>query len=337
MGIKSRKNDHLVICLNDRVIRNRNCFDDYFFSHCALPEVDFKEIDTRVRFLGYELSCPLLISSMTGGIKFSKKINENLAKACQKKRVALALGSERILVENKKSASSFQVKKIAKNVPLIGNLGVANLNEGFGFREVNKAINVINADALFLHLNPLQEVLQEGGNVNYQGLLKKIRSLTRKIGKPILVKEIGTGISGVIARKLFRAGIKTIDVSGKGGTTWSYIESKRSDKKSLRRLGEVFSSWGIDTPRAIKDCKKVKGLEIIAGGGLRSGLDIAKSISLGADIVSIGLPFLKAATRSSGAVEELIDQYNLELKVAMFCVGAKKISDLKKTKIYQNG
>ena len=337
MSIAKRKKDHLNICLNQSVEKNRNFFDDYEFEHVALPEVDFNDIDTSTIFLSKNISFPLLISSMTGGMKQASKINKNLALASEKKKIALALGSERVLLEKDRSLSSFQVRRFAKSIPLLGNLGAVNLNYGVTIADIRKAIDLIEADGLFLHLNPLQEVVQEEGNTNFKQILPKIQKAVAACQKPLLIKETGAGISQSVTRQLKKAGIKWIDVSGKGGCTWSYIEGERGNKKSLRRLGNIFSSWGIPTPEAISECSKVSGIKIIAGGGLRSGLDIAKAIALGAEMATIGLPFLEKSLVSSLAVENLIKQYQLELKVAMFCVGAKNIKELAQKEIFYHG
>ncbi|MBU1118349.1 type 2 isopentenyl-diphosphate Delta-isomerase [Patescibacteria group bacterium] len=327
MSIHSRKKDHLDICFNDTTERNHNSFDNYIFTHNALPEIDFNEIDISQKFLGYTLQSPLLISGMTGGTRKGMKINHTLAKAAEQEKIAFGLGSQRILLEDEGTFPSFEVKPLLKSVPLIGNLGAVSLNYGLSADDVNRAIDLVSADALFLHLNPLQEVIQHDGDTNFSGLLAKIQDAAAHTKKPLFIKEIGTGISYDVAKKLFEAGISTVDVSGKGGTTWSYIESKRNEVENRLRE-ELFFDWGINTPEALKECSRVEGLTLLAGGGIRTGLDVAKSIALGARICSLGLPLLKSTEESVESVCQYIQKVTYELKVAMFCVGAKNLHEL---------
>lgn len=333
--IEQRKSDHIEICLSDRVEQNRSSFDDYFFEHNALPEIDFDAIDTSVEFLGFKLNAPILISSMTGGVENAVEINQRLAKVAESKRIAFALGSQRAQLEDASRNDSFDVRSCISSVPLIGNIGAVNLNYGLGVPEVQKAIDLVQADAVFLHLNALQEVAQEGGDTRFGGLEKKIAHIVKSVSVPVLVKEVGNGISGDVARRLSLLGIEYIDVSGKGGTSWVYVESQRATDPMKKRLGDVFGDWGIDTMSALNSCKNVDSLKLIAGGGLRNGLDIAKSIAAGAQIATMARPFLKAAVLSEDAIENVIDQLVFELKVAMFCVGARTIPELTGKKLMQ--
>ena len=324
---KQRKQDHLETCLQEKVETGSSGFDSYHFTHQALPEINFDEINLSCQFLKKKLNYPILISSMTGGTTKAKTINLNLAQTAQKLRIAMAVGSQRIAIEKPPIASTFQIRKVAPNIVLLSNLGAVQLNYGFGIKECRQAIKMIGADGLVFHLNPLQEVIQPGGNKNFSNLLKKIKKITAQIKIPVIVKEVGCGISQKTARSLLNAGIKTIDVSGQGGTSWALIESSR--RKKNKQLGKVFSQWGIPTAEAITECNKIKELTIIGSGGIRTGIDMAKALILGADIVGIALPLLKPATKSARAVEEKIKSLIQELKITMFCLGVKNIKELK--------
>lgn len=327
-SIEQRKQDHIDICLSDSVEINPSSFDDYQLEHVALPELNFDSIDTSAEFLGAKLSAPILISSMTGGIGSAKNINEHLARAAEKSGVAFSVGSQRALLEDESRLDSFNARSFISSVPLIANLGAVNLNYGLDIDSVKRAIDLIQADALFFHLNPLQEVAQEGGDTNFEGLVDNIGNIVEKLDVPVLVKEVGNGISYDVATKLKEVGVEWVDVSGRGGTSWVNVEAERATSSKYRRLGDVFGTWGISTADAIAQCSQVEGLKLIAGGGVRSGLDVAKAIALGAQLTTMARPFLKAATISTEAVEEIIDQFIFELKIAMFCSGSHNIEQL---------
>ncbi len=326
MKIISRKLNHLKICLEKKVEVRSTGWENYSFVHNALPEIDFNKIDLSVNFLGKKLKAPILISSMTGGTKEAALINRNLAKAAQKAGVAMAVGSQRVAVENPRLAKTFQVRRSAPNIALLANLGAVQLNYGFGIRECRRAVKMIDADALILHLNPLQEAIQPEGNTNFSGLLTKIKKIAKNLTVPLVIKEVGGGISKNTAKKLLKAGVKITDVAGWGGTNWALIESlRRKDQLTSR----IFSQWGIPTSEAIKQCHQISGLTIIGSGGIRNGIEIAKALALGADLVGIALPLLEPATKSSTAVEKKLQAFIFQLKVTMFCLGAKKIKALR--------
>ncbi len=328
---KQRKKDHLEICLNQQVESGSAEFGKYRFIHKALPEIDFEEINLGIEFLNKRISAPILISALTGGTSQAKKINKNLAKAAQDLNIAMGVGSQRIAIENPELGNTFQVRKFAPKIPLLANLGAVQFNYDYGLKECKKAIKMINADGLFLHLNPLQEVIQPEGDKNFSDLLKKIKTINDKLGKPILIKEVGTGISYETAKQLSDIGVKIIDVAGYGGTNWALIESLRRSKN--KELGKVFSEWGIPTSECIKQCSQIKDLTIIGSGGIRTGIDIAKALVLGADIVGIGLPLLTHADKSYQSVLEKLESLILQLKIVMFCLGVKKISELKSVQL----
>jgi len=326
MKMKQRKTDHLRICLEQGVEVGITGFENYRFVHNALPEIDFDKVDTSMEFLGKKLTAPILVSPMTGGgAPEGEKINKNLALAAQKLGVAFAVGSQRIAIENPKLASSFQLRSVAPDILLFANLGAVQLNYGFGLRECRKAIEMIRGDALVFHLNPLQEAIQPEGNRNFTNLLPKIEKVVENLPVPVIIKEVGCGVSEEVARRLYSVGVKIIDTAGWGGTNWTKIEGFRAKSG----LGETFSQWGIPTAESIISCKKVKGLEVIGSGGIRNGIEIAKAIVLGASLVGLALPFLKPASKSEKEVERVLLQLIKELKIAMFCLGVKNIKELK--------
>lgn len=328
---KQRKKDHIDICLQNKIEAGVTGFNNYQFIHQALPEISFDEIDLSCRFLKKKLNYPILISSMTGGTVKAEVINQNLAQAAQKLGIAMAVGSQRIAIEKPELASTFQVRKVAPNIVLLSNLGAVQLNYGFEMKECRQAIKMIEADGLIFHLNPLQEVIQPEGNKNFSDLLKKIGGISKQLKLPVIVKEVGCGISNNVAKSLLRAGVKIVDVSGQGGTNWALIESLRYKKNN--ELGKCFSRWGIPTAEAIVQCSKVKGLTVIGSGGIRTGIDMAKALVLGADMVGIALPLLEPATESTEAVEEKIKSLILQLKITMFCLGVKNVRELRNTRL----
>jgi isopentenyl-diphosphate delta-isomerase len=328
--IELRKKEHIDVCLKHNVSFDSisSGFDNYRFVHNALPELNLDEVNTKTRFLDKELSAPIIISSMTGGSSISKKINENLAKAANKLNIALALGSQRAAIEQPELRNTFDVRKFTKNIPVLANLGAVQLNYDMDIDGCRKAVEMINADALILHLNPLQEALQNS-DTNFKGLLPKIKEVVRKLNVPVIVKEVGFGISLNVAKRLEKIGVKTIDVAGSGGTNFAKIESIITNDPK----GKSFYDWGIPTSNLIQGISKNTNLNIIAGGGIRNGVDIAKAIALGADLVSIGLPLLKPATKSADEVEKALNQMVGELRIAMFSVGAENLDELKKIKL----
>jgi isopentenyl-diphosphate delta-isomerase len=325
---RDRKAEHLRLALEQRMQLEARFFDDWYFEHCALPELDFAAVDTGVEFLGKRLTAPLLISCMTGGTGTAARLNENLALAAERVGVALGVGSQRKALESPALAETFLVRHAAPTVPLLANLGAVQLNYGYGVEHCRRAVEMIGADALVLHLNPLQEALQPEGNGNFADLLPKMAKVARELEVPVIVKEIGCGISARTAEQLARIGIRTIDVAGVGGTSWARIEASRSGDLEL---GESFADWGIPTPDSIQELAAIPGLSIIASGGVRNGIDAAKCLALGADLVGMAYPFLAAATESAEAVEAKLRRALQELRIAMFCAGAGSVSAMRKT------
>lgn len=328
---RDRKAEHIELALDSRTQLEACFFDRYFFDHEALPEIDMAAVDPSTDFLGYRLAAPLLISCMTGGTGDARRINQNLAVAAQEARIAIGVGSQRKAIEDPAQVESFQIRKLAPNVPLLANLGAVQLNYGFGLEECKRAVEMIEADALVLHLNPLQEAIQPEGQCDFSGLVEKISAIASSLGVPVLAKEIGCGLSVETARRLKDAGVTVLDTAGLGGTSWARIEASRAGDADL---GEVFANWGVSTPRSIRQLKELGGLTIIGSGGVRNGLDVAKAVALGADIVGLAQRFLEAANDSAELTLERAHRVIRELRIAMFCVGVRSLAELQETKIY---
>lgn len=329
---ESRKADHIRICLEEDVqfCQTTNGLERYRFDHCCLPEIDRSEIDISTTFLGKPMNAPLLISSMTGGTPEAKTINCRLAKVAQHYRLAMGVGSQRIAVENPSCSDSFAVRKYAPDILLFANLGAVQLNYSYGLDECLRIIDILEADALILHLNPLQECIQPQGDTNFAGLLDKITTLCSKLSVPVIVKEVGNGISAKMAHKLIGAGVAAIDVAGAGGTSWALVESERANNILQRRLGRTFADWGLPTADCITGIRAIApDIPIIASGGLRHGVDVAKVIALGADIAGLAMPFLQAATSSEATLYDLAKVLIAEISTVLFCTGNATLEQLK--------
>lgn len=333
----NRKTEHIRICLDEDVQAQGISagLENYRFIHQALPEIDLNEVDLSQTLFGRKVAAPILISSMTGGAEWSARINRNLAEAAQQHGLAMGLGSQRAAIENPDLVYSYQIRRYAPDVPLFANLGAVQFNYGYGVEQCRAAVDMIEADALILHLNVLQEAVQPNGNTNFKGLLKKIEDVCRELAKdnvPVIAKEVGNGLSKETARKLYNAGVSGLDVGGSGGTSWSQVESFRIKQPVERSAAEAFAGWGVPTVQSVLWAREVApDLTVIGSGGLRSGLDIAKIIALGADAGGLALPFLKAAEISAEAVSATITQLTRELKITMFCIGAANLKELQAT------
>lgn len=335
---QSRKADHLRVCLEEDVQFRSNTtgLERYRFTHCCLPELDWNDIDIGTSFLGKSLGAPLLISSMTGGTEQAKTINYRLAEVAQHYKIAMGVGSQRIAVEKPEVADTFAVRSLAPDILLFANVGAVQLNYSYGIDECRRAIDILEADALILHLNPLQEAVQSHGDKNFRGLLDKIAKLCSQLPVPAIAKEVGNGISAEMAKKLIEAGISAIDVAGAGGTSWAKVEGQRAQDPRQRRLGETFADWGIPTAECIAAIRAVSpDIPTIASGGLRNGLDVAKAIALGADLAGLAWPFLQAASESTDAVHTLTEHLIAEIATALFCTGNATLSELKKSDALQ--
>jgi isopentenyl-diphosphate delta-isomerase len=286
--------------------------------------------------LGKQLGAPLLISSMTGGTEQAGIINHRLAEVAQHYKIAMGVGSQRVAVEKPQVADTFAVRKYAPDVLLFANLGAVQLNYSYGLDQCLRIIDILEADALILHLNPLQECIQPKGDKNFKGLLGKISILCSKLPVPVIAKEVGNGISAAMAEKLIAAGVKAIDVAGAGGTSWAKVESERAENSLQRRLGSTFADWGLPTAECITSIRAIApDVPLIASGGLRHGLDIAKALALGADIAGLAMPFLQAAAVSEAAVSDLAEVLIAEITTVLFCTGNATLEQLKCSKSLQ--
>lgn len=330
--IETRKADHLRLCIEEDVQfrETTSGFERYRFTHCCLPELDRTEIDLTSTFLGKKLAAPLLISSMTGGTELAQTINYRLADVAQKYKIAMGVGSQRIAVENPQLADTFAVRRRAPDILLFANIGAVQLNYNYGLAQCQKIVDLLEADALILHLNPLQECVQTEGDTNFKGLLDQIAKLCEKLPVPVIAKEVGNGISGKMAKKLLAAGVSAIDIAGAGGTSWAKIEGERARDGKQRRLGTTFADWGIPTAECIVSTRAAApDVPLIASGGLQHGLDAAKAIALGADMAGLARAFLQAAAESESALELLVEVLIAEIATVMFCTGCANLDELK--------
>ena len=327
----TRKEDHLRVNLEEDVDSGlRTGFEGLRFEHNAVPELDLADVDPSLTFLGGGLNAPLLISSMTGGTERAGEINRRLAAAAQETRVAMGLGSQRVALENPDLASTFEVRELAPDVLLFANLGAVQLNYGYGLPEAQRAVDMLEADALVLHFNPLQEALQPEGDTNFAGLLPKIEAVCAGLPVPVIAKEVGWGISARVARSLVNAGVAVIDVAGAGGTSWSQVEMYRAEDQQQAELAATFINWGIPTVECLQQIRlALPEVPVIASGGLRDGLDLAKSVALGASLGGMAGPFLKAAAISSEEVVRVINHTVKVLRVAMFATSSADLAALR--------
>jgi len=332
--IGSRKNDHIRINLEEDVnFKSLSTgLEQYRFTHNALPELNLGDVDTTVELFGRALQIPLLVSSMTGGTDRAERINRRLAEAVGTRGIAIGVGSQRAAIEDPALTESFYIRPYAPDALIFANLGAVQLNYGYGLEHCRRAVDMVEADALILHFNPLQEAVQPEGDTDFSNLYAKVEAVCRALPVPVIAKEVGWGFSEENARRLAECGVAAIDVSGAGGTSWSQVEMYRAPTQARRRIAAAFIDWGIPTAEAILNAKRgAFTLPIIASGGLRNGLDIAKCIALGAHLGGMAAPFLKAAVRSTEAVIETIDIIHAELKIAMFAAGISDMTALRNT------
>jgi isopentenyl-diphosphate delta-isomerase len=333
--IGSRKSDHIRINLEKNVQSGLSTgLENYRFIHRAVPEINLKEIDTSLILFNKHLNLPILISSMTGGTDEASRINSNIAVAAQETGIAMGVGSQRIAIMQPELSKSFQVRSMAPDILLLANLGAIQLNYGFGLIECERAVDMIEADALVLHFNGIQEAIQEDGETQFAGLLNKVEKICKKLSVPVIAKEVGWGFSKQDIIMLVEAGVSSIDVAGAGGTSWSQVEMYRSDNLYQRKLAEAFSNWGIPTSEAIQNAIQVAPfLPIIASGGLRSGIDIAKCIALGASLGGMAGPFLQAAAQSVDETIKMINLIKNEITICLFATGSNKLEQLRQDKL----
>jgi isopentenyl-diphosphate delta-isomerase len=340
---RKRKADHIKICLEEKAQARKATtgFEDIRFVHKALPEIDKQKIDLTTCILGHKFSAPIIVGAMTGGTTKAEKINSNIAEAVEKLGLGMGVGSQRAALENTKLAKTFAIaRKKAPNAFLIANIGGVQLVHGYGLKEVKKAVEMIDADAVAIHLNALQEVVQPEGQTNFAGVLEKIGEIARELDVPVIVKETGCGISADEAKKLESAGIEAIDIGGLGGTSFAAVEYYRTeeDLTSLEHfLGEVFWDWGIPTAASLGETVQSVRIPVIASGGLRDGSDAAKAMAFGASLISLSQPILEAANKDALETKNLLWLIIEELRNAMFLVGAQNVEQLMKAPLIVTG
>jgi isopentenyl-diphosphate Delta-isomerase len=333
--IDQRKADHIKINL-EKDVRSAltTGLESYHFIHEALPELDLAQMDASLSLFGKRLAAPILISSMTGGTAEAEAINLRLAEAAQEVNIAMGVGSQRAALEDPGQAATFQVRRAAPDILLFANLGAVQLNYGYGIDQCRRAVEMIEADALILHLNPLQEAVQDAGDTNFAGLGSKIEEICKRLHVPVIAKEVGWGISEKTAKRLADCGIAAIDVAGAGGTSWSQVEMYRAPDEFTRELAATFVGWGIPTADSILNVKKAApGVMVFASGGIRDGLDIAKCIALGATLGGMAGQFLKAAAISTKSAAHMMKLTKKQIEVTMFAAGAGTMEHLDITKL----
>jgi isopentenyl-diphosphate delta-isomerase len=340
---RKRKADHIRIALSQNVQARKTStgLEDIYFVHKALPEIDKEKIDLSTTVFGHKFAAPLVVGAITGGTQEASKINATIAEAVEELGLGMGVGSQRAAIEDKRLEKTFAiVRKKAPTAFLIANIGGVQLTNGYGIEEVKKAVEMIEADAIAIHLNPLQEAVQPEGQTDFRGALEKIGEIAGELDKPVIAKETGAGIASEEAKKLEDAGVKGIDVSGAGGTSWAAVEyyrAKVQENTFHRRLGDVFWDWGIPTAASIVEVSQTVNTHVIASGGIRNGVDVAKSVALGASITSLSQPALEVAVKGTRETKTALSLLIDELRNAMFLVGAESMKSLRKTPIVVTG
>ena len=335
--IEQRKADHIKINL-EKDVRSAltTGLENYHFTHEALPELDLKQVDTSLKLFDKLLAAPILISSMTGGTDEAETINLRLAETAYVMRVAMGVGSQRAAIEHAEQAKTFQVRRVAPDILLFANLGAVQFNYGYGIDQCRRAVDMIQADALILHLNPLQEAVQDAGDINFGGLTRRIEEVCKKLDVPVIAKEVGWGISERTAKLLSDCGVSAIDVAGAGGTSWSQVEMHRAPDEFTRELAATFVGWGIPTADSILNVKKAApNMRIFASGGIKDGLDIAKCVALGATLGGMAGNFLKAVAVSTEKAVEVMKLTKKQIEVTMFAAGVGTLEGLKVGKLIE--
>jgi len=340
--ITNRKDEHILLVSTENVESNDTTWLEHIrFVHNALPELNLDDINLSCEFLGKPISAPVIVGAMTGGTELTKKINVSLAKAAQKYNIPMMVGSQRVIVRHPETKETFSaVRENAPDIPIVGNIGIAQIAATENFDYMEKIIDNIKADALAIHLNVIQELIQPEGDKVFAGTIDKIKKIKNQYNIPIIIKETGCGISKEIAQNLIEVGIEVIDVSGVGGTSWvavEYYRAKQEKIKSKIDLGKLFWDWGIPTAASILEVSSVtnnsSGTKIIGSGGIRSGIDIAKALRIGADFAAMARPFLMVALEGQKNIEEFIEKTIRELKITMLLTSSKNIGELKNAPI----
>lgn len=323
-----RKFDHIAACLDDSVDLQRDSFSPYKLRYNALPELALDDVSTEVEFAGKTVAAPLIISSMTGGVgKEFRNINRNLAEAAEELKIPFGLGSMKVMLHHREALPSYEVRHLAPSVPLIANLGLVSFNYGLTYTDMQRVIEMVQPDLFGIHLNALQEVIQEHGDTNFRGLSKHLETIVTKCPLPLYVKECGGGIAPEIVHRLSGMGVHYIDISGNDGTSWSAVEGRLSEDSSM---GELFKDFGLPTAWILEnlDRQKLIKTKIVASGGIRDGVQAVKAIALGADYVSVARPFLIAALRSPEAVVDVGKKIMQEMRTAMFLLGIARVAEI---------
>ncbi len=325
--VEMRKESHIKICLEKDVCADVSAgFDDVEIVHHAIVDVNRDDIDLSCEFLGKKMSAPLIVDAITGGAKVSEKINKNLARACEEVGIAFGVGSVRAALVDDKLWSTYKVRDVAPTIPILSNIGLVQLIEEYDVRQIKDSCKVIGADGIAIHLNALQEAVQPEGNVRWKGSFARLKYFCQNLGMPVVVKETGAGICRESAIMIERAGAAMIDVGGVGGTSFSMVEHYRDKNGS----GSVFKNWGVPTVCSLVECRNAVNLGVIGSGGVRSGIDAAKAVALGADYAGVALPVLKAACKSHKEVVEVLNRIIDEMRSCMFLCGAKSLDEMKK-------
>lgn len=335
IATRARKASHLRLAMeHDDALESRNGagFDQLRFIPNALPEIDLADVDTSTTLLGRHLSAPLLISSMTGGTGLGGDVNRILAQAAQAHRIAMGLGSGRVLLENPRLLPTFDVRPYARDVVLLANLGAVQLNHGVSTDDCRRLVDELSADGLILHLNPVHEALEPDGDTTFGGLLPKIAAVVAALNRPVIVKEVGFGLAPDVVRQLVEIGVAAVDVAGSGGTAWSRIEQARAREPWRAEVADDFAEWGLPSAVAIREARWAAPTALVFGsGGIRTGLDVAKALALGADLAGIARPFLRAANEGLDATDRYIRRLVEGLRIAMFGIGVSRVADLRST------
>lgn len=334
-SITNRKSEHLRIALEydvDSLLTTG--LENIHLTHEGLPEVNLSDVDTKLQLFGKVLNFPLLISSMTGGNSNAELINRRLAIVAQETGIALSVGSQRVAIEDKSLSNSFHLRSIAPDILLFSNLGAIQLMQGYTIDECKEAVDMLESDALVLHLNPLQEALQADGDHNFQGLVTRIEQVCKKLPVPVIIKEVGWGISTRTAGLLRDIGVAAIDVAGAGGTSWSQVESYRLKDPLMAQTAKNFSDWGINTVDSIRNVTRIAPeMLVFASGGLRNGIDIVKCLCLGAKLGGMAINLLKAASNGEDFLLKFINNLSKEMAICMFATGARSLNELDQARI----
>jgi len=340
---RKRKADHIRISLNQSVQAREvsTGFEEVRLIHKALPEIDKKKIDLSVNLFDHKFAAPLIAGAITGGTPEASRINATIAEAVEELGLGMGVGSQRAAIDDRRLEKTFAItRKKAPTAFLIANIGGVQLTNGYGLKEVKKAIKMIEADAIAIHLNPLQEAVQPEGQTNFRGVIGRISEITSEIDKPVIAKETGAGISAEQAKKLEAAGVKGIDVSGAGGTSFAAVEYYRAkERKKIfqRNLGDALWDWGIPTAVSVVEVSQTVKIPVIASGGIRNGVEITKALALGADLTSLSQPLLEVAVKGVKETKEALSLLMEELRSSMFLVGANSVQALKKTSLIISG